>query len=304
VESALSDLFDGQTVPAPRAAFAEQLRARLEAELADTDQTDTTDKRTGTEMADQPDTAITPDTEAAPEGEVGPINVGSLFYATLPAADLDRSARFYSTLFGWDLDRGSSGYHISNVYPPMGLAGGGGGDPEVWIEVDDIEQAVAAVRSLGGTAEDPAHYDSGWSSACTDPQGVRFNLQVPTERYRQPARRSTSRGELFYWTLPAPQAAESKAFYNELFGWEFGNPGTSGGMHIENRLPDGGLGGGREGTTPDLFFRVDDLEAAMATVVELGGTAEPAGEGEEGRHAMCVDDQGVAFGISQPADGY
>lgn len=276
VETVLSDLFDEDSATTPRAAFAEDLRARLEAELGD-----------GPEAAD---------------GE-GPINVGSLFYATIPARDLERSGRFYSTLFDWELHRGDQGYHINNVYPPMGLQGGSGA-PQVWIEVDDINAAVTRVRALGGTAEEPTYYDSGWSSACTDPQGVAFHLQVPRKEYRQQARRSTNRGELFYWTLPAPEAAVSKTFFQELFGWEFGDPGEGGGMHIENRMPDGGLGGGREGTHPDLFFRVDDLESAMATVVELGGTAEFVGEGEEGRHAMCADDQGVGFGISQPNDGY
>jgi predicted enzyme related to lactoylglutathione lyase len=277
VEAVLSDLFDDDSATTPRAAFAEQLRARLEAELG------------------EPADAGTPNSS---------INFGSLFYATIPAVDLERSARFYSTLFGWELHRGAAGYHINNVYPPMGLQGGGSTEPEVWFEVDDIHRAVARVRALGGTASEPANYDSGWSASCVDPQGVKFHLQVPVLEYRQQARRSTDRGELFYWTLPAPEASVATTFYRELLGWEFDDPGSGGGMHVENRMPDGGIGGGREGTHPDLFFRVDDLEAAMATVVELGGTAEFVGEGDEGRHAMCVDDQGIEFGISQPNDGY
>ena len=125
---------------------------------------------------------------------------------------------------------------------------------------------------------------------------------VPTPEYRQAPRRSTEPGELFYWTLPAPDADRAKTFYTQLFGWSYGEPGEQGGLHVANRLPDGGLGGGREGTHPEVFFRVDDLDAAMARVVELGGTAEFAGEGDEGRHAMCTDDQGTTFGISEPAD--
>ncbi|MGI9597657.1 MAG: VOC family protein [Acidimicrobiales bacterium] len=233
-----------------------------------------------------------------------PINHGSLFYFTIPARDVERAGRFYSGLFGWDLHQGDAGFHVSNVYPPMGLASNDSIDPQVWIEVEDIEAAVAKVRELGGEAEEPVHYDSGWSADCRDADGVRFNLSVPRLEYRQPARRSSEVGELFYWSLPAHHVSAAKAFYSELFGWEFGNPGDAGGTHIENRLPDGGIGGGREGTSPELFFRVADLEAAMDLVRELGGTAEPAGEGEEGRHAMCVDDQGVSFGISQPAEGY
>ena len=42
----------------------------------------------------------------------------------------------------------------------------------------------------------------------------------------------------------------------------------------------------------------------MVKVRELGGTAELMGEGDEGAHALCADDQGVVFGLSQPAEGY
>ncbi len=186
----------------------------------------------------------------------------------------------------------------------MGLASNDSTDPRVWIEVDDIHEAVAKVRELGGQADEPVQYDSGWSADCTDPQGVAFSVQVPPPEYRQAARRSSANGELFYWSLPAPEAARSKAFFTELFGWEFGTPGDQGGMHIENRLPDGGLGGGREGAHPELFFRVGDLDEVMDRVRSLGGTAEFAGEGPEGRHAMCVDDQGVTFGVSEPSQEY
>jgi predicted enzyme related to lactoylglutathione lyase len=237
--------------------------------------------------------------ESGPEA----INHGSLFYATIPGPDIERSATFYRELFGWELHQGGSGYHVANVYPPLGLAAGATA-PTVYIEVDDIESAVATVRRLGGTANDPVDYDSGRSATCVDPQGVRFELQVPVEEYRQPARSSSEPGELFYWTLPAPDAAASKRFYAEVFGWSFGDPGSQGGMHVENRLPDGGLGGGREGTGPELFFRVDDLDAAVARVRDLGGTAELAGSGPEGSHAMCADDQGIPFGLSQPATGH
>lgn len=290
----------GRDDPAtPRAAFAERLRRQLEAELEDL-MTDASMETPTTAPTDDE----TPRSVAGLTLDAELVNPGSLFYFTMPGPDVERSGRFYGELFGWDLQQGDSGYHVANVYPPMGLASNHSTDVEVWIEVTDIEAAVATVRELGGTAEEPVRYDSGWSAVCVDPQGVRFNITVPRHDYRQPARTSTEAGELFYWTLPAPDADASRAFFGRLFGWEFGEPGTEGGMHVSNRLPDGGLGGGREGSDPELFFRVDDLDAAMAKVVELGGTAAFAGEGDEGRHAMCTDDQGVPFGLSQPATGY
>lgn len=270
----------------PRAAFTEQLRRQLFTELEGLVTTETNPARA-------------PITDLAPDL----VNPGSLFYFTMPGPDAERSAVFYTTLFGWQLDGGAAGYHVANAYPPMGLASDFSTEPEVWIEVVDIDAAVAKVRELGGTATEPVHYDSGWSTACTDPNGARFHLTVPRGDYRQPARSSTDHGELFYWTLPAPDAQSAKFFYGQLLGWEFGEAGEQGGMHIANRLPDGGLGGGREGTSPQLFFRVDDLDQAVTTVRALGGEADIVAEDPEGRHAMCTDDQGVAFGLSQPAAG-
>lgn len=269
-------LFGPDEPVTPRAAFAEQLRSTVAGELAEL---------LGDRSVPGPDH----------------VNHGSLFYFTLPGADVERSARFYRSLFGWNLNRGRSGYHVADVYPPMGLASNDAAEPQVWVEVADLEAAIETVRAAGGTATDPIEDDSGRSSRCVDPQGVHFQLIVPIREYRQAARRSNEPGELFYWSLPAPKASSSKEFYGLLFGWEFGTPGDQGGMHVENRLPDGGLGGGRQAAHPQIFFRVEDLDRAMARVRELGGTAEPAGEGDEGRHAMCRDDQGVEFGLSEPA---
>ncbi len=285
------DPFDALSGPdrpvTPRAAFTERLRRQLETELEGLVTTETNPARA-------PIDALAAEL----------VNPGSLFYFTMPGPDVERSGAFYSALFGWDLQRGDSGYHVANTYPPMGLASNPSAEAEVWLEVVDIDAAVARVRELGGTATEPVHYDSGWTTTCTDPNGARFHLTVPRTDYRQPARSSSQHGELFYWTLPAPDAEAATAFYADLLGWEFGEPGEQGGMHVSNRLPDGGLGGGREGTTPELFFRVDDLDEAVAKVRELGGEAEVVAEGDEGRHAMCTDDQGIPFGMSQPAAGY
>jgi uncharacterized protein len=133
---------------------------------------------------------------------------------------------------------------------------------------------------------------------------VAFNLSVGREDYRQPPRRSTEQGELFYLSMPAADAVRGKHFFGEVLGWQFAEPGPAGGMHVENKLPDCGLGGGSSGRHPELFFRVADLDESMQKVVALGGGAELAGVGDEGRHAVCTDDQGTPFGLSQPADGY
>jgi predicted enzyme related to lactoylglutathione lyase len=49
----------------------------------------------------------------------------------------------------------------------------------VWFKVADIRAAVAQVRELGGSADEPQQSASGWSTACRDDQGTQFNLWQP-----------------------------------------------------------------------------------------------------------------------------
>jgi predicted enzyme related to lactoylglutathione lyase len=56
-----------------------------------------------------------------------------------------------------------------------------------------------------------------------------------------------------------------------------------------------------------VFFAVDDIDAAVARVKELGGTVDEVDVegGEEsqaqfGRFKLCRDDQGSPFGLHQP----
>jgi uncharacterized protein len=222
-----------------------------------------------------------------------------LYYFTIPARDLDHSRRFFTSLFpSWEVsdNEHGTGFHVENVQPPMGVSTNESEHPKLWFVTTDIGATIAKVRSLGGTATEPVNYESGAASDCTDDQGVHFSLSVPT--YESHPVASTQAGELFYFNLPAADTERAKRFYGELFGWEFGDYT---GNTIVNSAPEGGLGGFQPGEHPEVWFRVDDLDGAMRSVEQLGGTAMFVGEGEEGRHAWCTDGQGVGFGISEPA---
>jgi predicted enzyme related to lactoylglutathione lyase len=111
-------------------------------------------------------------------------------------------------------------------------------------------------------------------------------------------------GELSFFELGVQDAARARAFYGSLFGWEFADEGT--GATIETPNVPGGLHGGDPEATPYLFFRVDDLDAAVARVRELGGTVtdgrgeDPDADARFGRFVFCKDDQGSGFGLHQP----
>jgi predicted enzyme related to lactoylglutathione lyase len=85
-------------------------------------------------------------------------------------------------------------------------------------------------------------------------------------------------------------------------------PGPSGeGFMIATAATPGGIHGGDPGASPYLFFRVDDIAAAIERVRELGGEVDETDiEGDEasiarfGRFKLCRDDQGSPFGLHQP----
>ena len=113
-------------------------------------------------------------------------------------------------------------------------------------------------------------------------------------------------GEVAFFEIGVQDPERGRAFYEGLLGWRF-EPGPSGaGFVIEAPNMPGGMHGGDPEAAPYLFFAVDDMDAALDRVRELGGNVEEADvEGDEesvarfGRFQLCRDDQGSPFGLHQ-----
>jgi uncharacterized protein len=114
-------------------------------------------------------------------------------------------------------------------------------------------------------------------------------------------------GELAFVEFGVEDVDKAQVFYSGMFGWKF-EPGPSGQGYVIS-LPNVGAGihGSDPGAAPYLFFRVDDIDAAVEKVVELGGTVDDTdveGDAESiatfGRFKLCSDDQGSPFGLHQP----
>ena len=110
-------------------------------------------------------------------------------------------------------------------------------------------------------------------------------------------------GEPSHFEIGVPDPRRAQVFYSKLLGWKF-DQGSRNSAAIETAGVPGGV---HEATEPGLvvFFSVPDLEAAVRRVRELGGEVGPRrSEGPAGRYASsCRDDQGVPFGLHQPAAG-
>lgn len=116
-------------------------------------------------------------------------------------------------------------------------------------------------------------------------------------------------GELSFFEIGVADAERGRAFYAGLFGWQLETGPTGDGFSIGTPNVPGGMHGGDDGASPYVFFRVEDMTAALERVRELGGDAgDDLGGSEEsvakfGRFQLCSDDQGSPFGLHEPPGG-
>ena len=105
---------------------------------------------------------------------------GDAVYLTLQVPDGARARDFYEAVLGWSTVPGrvADGWQVQDATPMIGLHGGEHDDLGVvpMYAVDDIEVAVAAVRTAGGRAGEIERQSYGLSALCRDDQGLPFWL--------------------------------------------------------------------------------------------------------------------------------
>ena len=97
-----------------------------------------------------------------------------------PSVHLPIPNRYYEAVLGWSLAPGrvADGWEDQGVTPMVGVHGGQTDDLGLvpMYAVDDIEVAVAAVRTAGGRAGEIEQQSFGLSAQCHDDQGLPFFL--------------------------------------------------------------------------------------------------------------------------------
>jgi predicted enzyme related to lactoylglutathione lyase len=111
--------------------------------------------------------------------------------------------------------------------------------------------------------------------------------------------------QLGYFTIDTPDIEKARSFYGALFGWTFDEAASSATYaHVADSEPAFGFTKvERAKSFPNLYFRVDDVDALCKRVTELGGKAAVPSDSVSGRSAVVCDDQGVSFSLWQPAAG-
>jgi len=110
-------------------------------------------------------------------------------------------------------------------------------------------------------------------------------------------------GEIVHLEIPADDTGKSQAFWGALFGWQFESyPGPS--EYHMTRIGDSqgaaitNMEAGKQGTRP--YFSVDDIDAGIARVRELGGEAsDKMPVPSMGWFSTANDPHGNEFGLWQ-----
>jgi predicted enzyme related to lactoylglutathione lyase len=116
---------------------------------------------------------------------------GTISHIEFPADDVERAKRFYGAVAGWEFSEmdGIPGYFLFRTSAETGGGLGKRGDSvggvvRVYIDVDDLEAAVAAATANGGTVVTPPSDIPGQGryAAVNDPEGNEIGLYESSPR--------------------------------------------------------------------------------------------------------------------------
>jgi len=248
---------------------------------------------------------------------------GNFFWYDLMTTDTVAAAKFYGAVVGWGTqDSGSKDYTLFTV-AGAGLLGlmpepkemCDAGAPPCWlgyVQVDDVDAAVARIEKLGGKKmRDPVTVpDVIRFCPVADPQGAGFLVAKPMPRAEMPKLPPNHVGTVGWRELYAGDGSKIFGFYAEAFGWTKGDAMDMGPMGTYRLVEADGvrIGGIMRAPEPArpmwlYYFGVGSTDRATARIT-AGGGAVLHGPGEVPGGALVVqarDPQGAAFALVGPA---
>lgn len=299
------------------ALFAARLRARVQRALGRTPELIIIDLATrnssGAQRTTQPDRSTTMTQVITPYLCVRDANAALDWYREFFGANVANVIPWEGRVGHAELDVAGAVFYLSDEAPQLGVAApdldGSRTSVSVVIQVAAVEQFVARAASGGATVQRPIEEAHGSRNAwIIDPFGHRWNVGTPVYDAEQVAARNAP-SEPYYMTLTTADVERGAVFYGAVLGWEFQDQGN-GGRHVTNtempiglRAPDNPFGNTEPGDI-QMWFTVRDFDDAVERVRVAGGTVTELNAYDSGREAICEDDQGVTFKLSEPAPGY
>jgi len=241
---------------------------------------------------------------------------GTPCWVDLGVTDIPTAQEFYGGLFGWDIqDTGpeSGGYRMCEIdgQPVAGI--GPKMDPNMptfwttYLATEDADVTAAKIKAAGGQVivEPFDVMDVGRMAIAMDPGGAAFGIWQA--KLHTGIRLANEPGSLIWSENMSRNYEDNKAFYNTVFGYSYGDIGAEGMNYATLDLDGRSVGGiGEIGAEMPAempanwgtYFAVDDTDAAVAKVTELGGSVvAPAWDSPYGRMAVVSDNQGAVFSL-------
>lgn len=241
---------------------------------------------------------------------------GSPCWIDLWTTDVDGSRQFYAELFGWEAAEPSPEFGGYWMFLREGIPVAGGMGPmgdatpdnrwKPYLATDDCTKTLETIDRNGGTVQSPAMpvADLGVQAVITDPTGASFGIWQPgtfpgftvLEEHGAPS----------WFELHTSNYALALGFYRACFNWQTDTVSDTGEMRYTT-VRDGGDGqvagvvdDAARGTGSEwqVYWHVDDVDAAVATCERLGGsTLFPGNDTPYGRLAGLADPSGTSFNV-------
>jgi predicted enzyme related to lactoylglutathione lyase len=251
---------------------------------------------------------------------------GDFVWYELMSPDVGASMAFYCTVVGWSYGgkdeyreiKAGDGEFVGGMLQltPEMLSGGAHPAWLAYLAVDDVDASVASITAAGGRVCMPARDMEGVGrmSMLFDPQGAAFYVMKDSTGFISTAFAETEPkiGHCAWNELATNDPEAAKAFYGAQFGWSKDGEMDMGPMGKYEFLKASGGRLALGAVMPKMpempvsmwtfYFRVPDIEAAVATIKANGGAIlqEPMEipGGEFSLNAM--DPQGASFGLVGP----
>ena len=251
---------------------------------------------------------------------------GDFIWYELITDAADAAQDFYTAVLGWRFSSAGQAdkdyrlfsmqdVNVGGVLPLTPGMAEGGARPGwlAYIGVDDVDRVAAALVSAQGSVHmQPQDIPGiGRIALVADPQGAMFYIMTPTPPPGGGSSQSFAAtepmvGHCAWNELESADPAAALNFYHDLFGWEKDGEMDMGPLgKYEFLRHDFMIGAimpkmpGSPGSRWAHYFRVSDIDAAVATIKTNGGeivhgpTEIPGGE-----YSMnAIDPQGAAFAL-------